>query len=138
MGADVTYPELLNRRNVQAVCNNLNYRHKMAQYAQRASVALHTHLFFKQRVQDEDAYVLSVRQNALQVLIPKFGLEGSIYLNAKDDKASAPSGPTFVYNPDVRIINLSFITRRGPRFPPGPVWEAFGTVLVSTLISFVI
>lgn len=28
--------------DVQKVCENLNYRHRMAQYAGRASVALHT------------------------------------------------------------------------------------------------
>lgn len=108
VGADVTYPELLDRKAVQAGCNNLNYRHKMAQYAQRSSVALHTHLFFKHRVQDEDAYVLTVRQNALQVLIPKYGLEGSVYLKASGDGADskAASGPDFVYNPDVRRGSL--------------------------------
>jgi len=101
IGADMTYPELLSRKSMQQVCNNLNYRHKMSQYAQRSSVALHTHLFFRQKVQDEDAYVLFVRQNALQVLIPKYGLEGSIYLKEKDSDASPctynPEGPSQSY-----------------------------------------
>jgi len=44
IGADVTYPELLNKRMSQASCHNLNYRNRMAQYAGRASVALHTHV----------------------------------------------------------------------------------------------
>ncbi|XP_046644845.1 exosome complex exonuclease RRP44-like [Daphnia pulicaria] len=96
VGADVTYTELLNRKCAQQLCNNLNYRHKMSQYAQRSSVALHTHLFFRHRVQDEDAYVLFVRQNALQVLIPKYGLEGSIYLKGNDGDSKLD----FVYNPD--------------------------------------
>jgi exosome complex exonuclease DIS3/RRP44 len=74
----------------------------MSQYAQRSSVALHTHLFFRHRVQDEDAYVLFVRQNALQVLIPKYGLEGSIYLKGNDGDSKLD----FVYNPDVIIIFL--------------------------------
>jgi len=98
INADMTYPELLNRQTMQKVCNNLNYRHKMSQYAQRSSVALHTHLFFRHKVQDEDAYILFVRQNALQVLIPKYGLEGSIYLKQKDSDASPctynPEGPS--------------------------------------------
>jgi exosome complex exonuclease DIS3/RRP44 len=50
-------------------------------------------LFFKQRVQDEEAYILFVRKNAVQVLIPKYGLEGTIYL----DRCKVP----FVYNEDV-------------------------------------
>ena len=52
----------------------------MAQYASRASVNLHTHLFFRERRQTETGYVLFVRQNAIQVLIPKFGLEGTLFL----------------------------------------------------------
>ncbi|ESO98220.1 hypothetical protein LOTGIDRAFT_114650 [Lottia gigantea] len=93
IGADASYPNLLEKKKTQTLCNNLNYRHKMAQYAGRASVNLHTHLFFKSRVQDEDGYVLFVRKNALQVLIPKYGLEGTIYLN--NDKKSKVQ---FIYN----------------------------------------
>lgn len=101
----MTYTELLNRQKMQQVCNNLNYRHKMSQYAQRSSVALHTHLFFRQKVQDEDAYILFVRQNALQVLIPKFGLEGSIYLKEKDSDSSLCT-----YNPEVRLKKTNTLT----------------------------
>ena len=64
----------------------MNYRHKMAQYAGRASVDLHTQLFFKNRQVDEEAFVLAVKKNALQILIPSYGLEGTIYL--KDVNAS--------------------------------------------------
>lgn len=47
IGADSTEPELLDRAKVERICANLNYRHKQAQYAGRASVLLNTHLFFK-------------------------------------------------------------------------------------------
>lgn len=40
--ADATFPDLLNKRVLQQICLNLNYRHRMAQYAARASVDLHT------------------------------------------------------------------------------------------------
>lgn len=52
----------------------------MAQYAGRASVELHTQLFFRNRQVDEEAYILGVKKNAIQVLIPKYGLEGALYL----------------------------------------------------------
>ncbi|CAF5147985.1 unnamed protein product, partial [Rotaria socialis] len=39
----------------------------MAQYAARASVDLHTQLFFKNMNTDEDGYVFAVRKNALQI-----------------------------------------------------------------------
>lgn len=54
IGADSTYPELLDKHANSLLCNNLNYRNRMAQYAGRASVALNTHLFFKNRTDDED------------------------------------------------------------------------------------
>lgn len=54
IGADSTYPELLDKKNTSNLCNNLNYRNRMAQYAGRASVALNTHLFFRGRTQEEE------------------------------------------------------------------------------------
>jgi exosome complex exonuclease DIS3/RRP44 len=44
--ADSTYPSLVDKKRTQAICNNINYRHKMAQYAGRASVNLHTRASF--------------------------------------------------------------------------------------------
>ncbi|XP_072556676.1 exosome complex exonuclease RRP44 [Paramormyrops kingsleyae] len=99
IGADCTDPDLLDKHKRSALCNNLNYRHKMAQYAQRASVALHTQLFFKSRgVLNEEGFILFVRKNAIIVLIPKFGLEGTVFFESKD-KITPPltfneEGPT--------------------------------------------
>lgn len=92
IGADVTYPDLLDKKKSEALCQNLNYRNKMAQYASRASVALNTHLFFREKIQDEEGYILFVRKNALQILIPKYGLEGTLYLNEKKESSA------FTYN----------------------------------------
>ena len=41
---------------------------------------------------DEEGYILFVRKNALQILIPKYGLEGTVYLD--DVKA-------FIYDEEV-------------------------------------
>lgn len=98
IGADSTYGDLLDKRKTANLCNNLNYRNRMAQYAGRASVALNTHLFFRGRTQQEAGYILFVRKNALQILIPKFGLEGTIYLSAKNGAAATKSGIQFVFN----------------------------------------
>jgi exosome complex exonuclease DIS3/RRP44 len=49
-------------------------------------------------VQDEQGYVLYVRKNALQILIPKYGLEGTLYVSPpKGEKLNV----TFVYNEEV-------------------------------------
>lgn len=111
------------------MCNNLNYRNRMAQYAGRASVALNTHLFFKGRTQEEEgsvifnniflrsndikifSYVLFVRKNALQVLIPKFGLEGTIYVSGKKGQGKK-FAVEFIYNEEVSstfFIKLYFL-----------------------------
>ncbi|XP_066596305.1 exosome complex exonuclease RRP44 [Prorops nasuta] len=94
IGADATYPDLLDKKKNHALCHNMNYRHRMAQYAGRASVAFHTHLFFREKTEDEQGYILFVRKNALQVLIPKYGLEGTVYLNSKECPLN------FVFNPE--------------------------------------
>ncbi|KAI4469625.1 ribonuclease [Holotrichia oblita] len=92
-GADATYPDLMEKKKTADLCQNMNYRHRMAQYAGRASVALNTHLFFRGKIQDEKGYILYVRKNALQVLIPKYGLESTLYLGKKDEKLDI-----FTYN----------------------------------------
>ncbi|KAK9873611.1 hypothetical protein WA026_023290 [Henosepilachna vigintioctopunctata] len=86
-GADSTYPDLLDKHKSSDLCQNLNYRNRMAQYAGRASVAFNTHLFFKGKIQDEEGYVLFVKKNALQILLPKYGLECTLYLSKKGDES---------------------------------------------------
>ena len=49
---------------------------------------------------DEQGYVLFVRKNALQILIPKFGLEGTVYI---------PEGSPFTFNEEVTINYLGLI-----------------------------
>lgn len=96
IGADSPYAELLDKTKNSLLCNNLNYRNRMAQYAGRASVALNTHLFFRNRSEEVEGYVLFVRKNALQILVLKYGLEGTLYLSGKKEKDIG-----FVYNEEV-------------------------------------
>jgi exosome complex exonuclease DIS3/RRP44 len=49
----------------------MNYRHKMAQFAGRASVDLHTVIFFKGQVITAPAFVTRVKANAFGVLVPQ-------------------------------------------------------------------
>ncbi|KAF4520987.1 hypothetical protein B566_EDAN002483 [Ephemera danica] len=93
--ADQVSPELLDKNHSHTVCRNLNYRNRMAQYAGRASVALHTHIFFRGKIQDEQGYILYVRKNALLILIPKYGLEGTVYVAPRRGETFPV---TFVYN----------------------------------------
>ncbi|MEE6507477.1 hypothetical protein FKM82_024497 [Ascaphus truei] len=98
VGADCTYPDLTNKHKLADICKNINYRHKMAQYSQRASVSYHTQLFFKNKgIVNEEGYILFVRKNAIVVLIPKFGLEGTVFFEEKDKPK-----PKLTYNDEVR------------------------------------
>ena len=54
-------PPRLDATAMGELVDNLNLRHTMAQHAGRASVGLHTLIFFKNRDEEEDAYVIKVR-----------------------------------------------------------------------------
>ncbi|VVC87205.1 unnamed protein product [Leptidea sinapis] len=43
IGADQTHASILDTKYAVSLCDNLNYRHRQAQYAGRASVAMNTH-----------------------------------------------------------------------------------------------
>ncbi|XP_077830464.1 exosome complex exonuclease RRP44 isoform X2 [Macaca mulatta] len=102
VGADCTYPELTDKHKLADICKNLNFRHKMAQYAQRASVAFHTQLFFKSKgIVSEEAYILFVRKNAIVVLIPKYGLEGTVFFEEKDKP-----NPRLIYDDEIPSLKI--------------------------------
>lgn len=60
-------------------------------------------LFFQGKAieEEEEAFVLFVRKNALQILIPKYGLEGTVFMNKQD-----VSG--FTYNEQVFFSQTFF------------------------------
>ena len=59
--------------------DNLNHRHTLAQHAGRASVALHTLIFFRGKEREEEAHVIKVKENGVVVLVPRYGIEGIVY-----------------------------------------------------------
>ncbi|XP_075920117.1 exosome complex exonuclease RRP44-like, partial [Petromyzon marinus] len=62
------------------------------------SLLLWSQLFFKtKRVVSEEGFVLFARKNAVVVLIPKYGLEGTVFFDSKDLKLNVTfdeEGPT--------------------------------------------
>lgn len=70
------------RAKQRDVCSHMNRRHRLAQYAQRSSVALHTTIFFAQRQVVEDAYVIGMKEDGIDVLVPKYGIEETITLSS--------------------------------------------------------
>jgi len=66
------------------LCANMNRRHRSAQLAGRASVQLHTLIFFSgDGAKEEDAYVLDVEtanasEPSFTVMVPRYGIEGRV------------------------------------------------------------
>ena len=50
------------------------------------------------QVRDETGYILFIRQNAIQILIPKYGLEGTLFLR---DPSKSVAGPNFEFDDTV-------------------------------------
>lgn len=57
-------------------------------------------LFFKSKgIVSEEAYILFVRKNAIVVLIPKYGLEGTVFFEEKDKPK-----PRLIYDDEVQYV----------------------------------
>ena len=90
------------------LCANMNRRHRSAQMAGRASVQLHTLVFFSGEggAREEDAYILDVETEedskpAFRVIVPRYGIEGMVLLPIEaDDKnlTRYPADHRIVYN----------------------------------------
>lgn len=61
----------------------INQRHHCAQYAARASTLLHTVLLFRREGEklEEKARIIRIMGNGLVVLVPRYGVEGVVYID---------------------------------------------------------
>jgi exosome complex exonuclease DIS3/RRP44 len=96
------------------LCANMNRRHRAAQLAGRASVQLHTLIFFaSEKPRIDDAYVLDVEtaersEPSISVMVPRYGIEGRVKLQiASDDPKLVrfPNEHKIVYDED-KIIQV--------------------------------
>ncbi|CAK8561942.1 unnamed protein product [Lathyrus sativus] len=76
------------RLQLTSTADNLNYRHRNAQMAGRASVELHTLIYFRKRPTDTEARIVKIRSNGFFVFVPKYGIEGPVYLTTRAEKGS--------------------------------------------------
>ncbi|KAH7566149.1 hypothetical protein JRO89_XS08G0105000 [Xanthoceras sorbifolium] len=91
------------RPQLTSTADNLNYRHRNAQMASRASVELHTLIYFRKRPTDTEARIVKIRSNGFIVFVPKFGIEGPVYLTAKGQKEG---GEWYVDEQQQKIIKM--------------------------------
>ncbi|OXV10025.1 hypothetical protein Egran_02212 [Elaphomyces granulatus] len=84
---------LSRRSKLEDICKNLNYRHRNAQFAGRASIEYYVGQALKARGErlakhdgdgnfgvDEEGYVMRVFENGIVVFVPRFGIEGIVRL----------------------------------------------------------
>ncbi|EPS33558.1 Exosome complex exonuclease dis3 [Penicillium oxalicum] len=79
------------RGKLEDICRNINYRHRNAQFAGRASIEYYVGQALKARGEklaaggtdtgiDEEGYVMRVFENGAVVFVPRFGIEGVVRL----------------------------------------------------------
>ncbi|KAG0288566.1 exosome catalytic subunit dis3 [Linnemannia gamsii] len=131
--------ELTDKEKMNDLCGNLNHRNRMAQQAARSSVELFTHLFFKNKTEEEDGYVIRILKNAFIVLVPKYGIEGIVYASAKVSKAdsgeavAAQPQPILVYNPETDCLQSTETLAEGET--PKTQVQLFQKVMVQISID---
>ncbi|KAJ4963256.1 hypothetical protein NE237_023195 [Protea cynaroides] len=86
LGISKLPPIFQDRPQLTSIADNLNYRHRNAQMASRASVELHTLIYFRKRPTDTEARIVKIRSNGFIVFVPKYGIEGPVYLTEKGEK----------------------------------------------------
>ncbi len=95
-------PSLQSKGKLEAVCKNLNFRHRNAQMAGRASIEYHVGQALKGRVIDEDGFVMKVFSNGFVVFVPRFGIESLIRL-----RDLATPEPDSVYDSDNYVLTIT-------------------------------
>lgn len=97
-----------NKAAIESLCSNMNYRHRMAQYASRNCIELFTFYYFKDKTIEKDAYITKILKNGLILFIPEYGIEGCIAFNHKiSDIAKFDSiNLKFISNDDNELFKI--------------------------------
>ncbi|KAK4212510.1 hypothetical protein QBC37DRAFT_287935 [Rhypophila decipiens] len=74
------HPSVRSRGRLEAVCKNINVRHRNAQLAGRASIAYYVGQSLRGKATEEDGFVIKIFSNGFVVLVPRFGIESLIRL----------------------------------------------------------
>lgn len=96
------HPAVRSRGRLEAVCKNINVRHRNAQLAGRASIAYYVGQALKGRVAEEEGFVMKIFSNGFVVLVPRFGIESLIRL-----RDLAEPEPESVYDAENYVLKTS-------------------------------
>lgn len=74
------------KQKMEMICKNINNKHRNAQFAGRASIEYYVGQVMKNNECVETGYVIKVFNNGIVILVPKFGVEGSILAEGLSDE----------------------------------------------------
>ncbi|KAM7209316.1 putative mitotic control protein [Naviculisporaceae sp. PSN 640] len=77
---EAVHPSVRSKGKLEAVCKNINVRHRNAQLAGRASIAYYVGQSLRGKSTEEDGFVIKIFSNGFVVLVPRFGIESLIRL----------------------------------------------------------
>jgi exosome complex exonuclease DIS3/RRP44 len=106
---------------LRETADNVNVRHRNSQGAGRASVELHTHIFFKKKpVERCEARVVRVKANGVVVFVPKFGIEAPLVFDSAADFCATEEDKKKTKNACVFDEDAMRVTD-----PSGKTWQIF-------------
>lgn len=73
-------PSLHSKAKLEAVCKNINVRHRNAQMAGRASIEYYVGQALKGKDVTEEGFIMKIFSNGFVVFVPRFGIESLIRL----------------------------------------------------------
>ena len=71
---------MLSKGKLEAICKNINVRHRNAQQAGRASIEYYVGQALKGRIVEEEGFAMKVFSNGFVVFVPRFGIESLVRL----------------------------------------------------------
>ena len=104
---------LRNKSKLEKVCSNLNFRHRNAQMAGRASIEYYVGQALKARGEkapdskiEVDGYVMRVFENGIVVFVPQFGVEGLVRLEDFELKNDTGAVRESEYDADAHSLRV--------------------------------
>lgn len=92
---------LRNKEKIASICQNINKRHRNGQFAGRASVDYFVGQTLKDKVSDEEGFIMRVFANGFVIFVPRFGIESVIRI-----RELAEPAPTADFEEDAYILSI--------------------------------
>ncbi|CBX92593.1 similar to exosome complex exonuclease exoribonuclease (Rrp44) [Plenodomus lingam JN3] len=100
-------PSLQSKSKLEAVCKNINVRHRNAQMAGRASIEYYVGQALKGKDVQEEGFIMKIFSNGFVVFVPRFGIESLIRL-----RDLATPEPEADFDADNYVLNVKGDVKR--------------------------